>query len=485
MKLTIVSNRLPVSLQRDGERFVLNASSGGLVTALSAVLRSRGGRWIGWPGASEAEEAELGVLLREHEERIGFQVVPVMMSRQEEEGFYRGFSNELIWPLFHDLQSRCRFEPEYWMQYNAVNDKFADVVERSVHRDEFVWVHDYHLFGVARRLAERGVPIRLGFFLHIPFPPPDIFCKLPWRTQIIDEMLHHNLIGLQSPRDMNNLIGCIRALRRDVTMQRHRGALRCSVDGRTVSIGRFPIGIDYSEFADVAESPEIASRALAIRREMPNRQIVLSVDRLDYTKGIPDRLRAIQRALRRFPDLLRAFSLYQVIVPSREDVPEYQDLKAQIEQLVTQVNGEFTQAGWIPIHHVFRSISRQELIASYRAADAALITPLKDGMNLVAKEYCACQAENNGVLILSEFAGAAVQLRRGAILVNPYDIDQVADAIHRAVTMTPSQRRPGMRRLRSVVRKHDVHAWVDSFLTAGGFATPTPIAEGRAEPVTA
>jgi trehalose-6-phosphate synthase len=330
--------------------------------------------------------------------------------------------------------------------------------------------------GLARRLRANGLENRLGFFLHIPFPPPDIFCKLPWRTDVLESLFYFDTLGFQTPRDRGNFLDCIRRLLPGARLRREPGAVRAQFGGRTVRIGVFPIGIDYQRFAQDAAHPDITARVAALRQELPCPQIILSVDRLDYTKGIPYRLRGFHLALKRYPELHRNVLLLQVVVPSRENVPEYQELKAQIERAVTQVNGEFTQPGWVPIHHVFRSLSWEELLTYYRAADIGLVTPLKDGMNLVAKEYCACQVEGNGVLILSEFAGAAVQLGRDAILVNPYDLDQVAEAIRFGVSQSPRKRKPAMRRLRNVVRNQDVFWWVRNFLRGSGVAQNSDLA---------
>ncbi|MFO0840139.1 MAG: trehalose-6-phosphate synthase [Phycisphaerae bacterium] len=468
MRLVIISNRLPVVLERCEEAWAARSGSGGLVTAMTPVLQKLGGVWIGWPGAGCTDEAELTRLLDDHSRRVGYELKPVPMSQAEIEGFYQGFCNEIIWPLFHDLQSRCNFVPDYWTNYVSVKRKFADVVCRHVQPDDFVWIHDYHLLGLGRRLRELGVANRIGFFLHIPFPPPDIFCKLPWRTELLEGLLQNDIVGFQTPRDLENFLDCIRKLLPDVRRQQRRGVFRCIVGKRATDFGDFPIGIDYARFARDAAGEAITGRVEQLRRDIPGQQIVLGIDRLDYTKGIPDRLRAFHLALKRYPELHRKMALIQIVVPSREAVPEYQDLKGRIERLVAQINGEFTKPGWVPIHYLFRSLDWSELLTYYRTADVALVTPLKDGMNLVAKEYCACQVEGDGVLILSEFAGAAVQLKHDAILVNPYDLNGVADAIHTGVMRTRKERRPAMRRLRGIVGRQDVFWWVRQFLAACG-----------------
>jgi trehalose 6-phosphate synthase len=470
-RIVIVSNRLPVVLERDQSGWSVRDGSGGLVTALSAVLRRLGGVWIGWPGTIGTDDSELEPILAQHGRQVGYSLRPVSMSKEEVEGFYQGFSNEIIWPLFHDLQSQCNFVPDYWTRYIAVKEKFADAVCREMEPNDLVWVHDYHLMGLARRLRERGLKNRLGYFLHIPFPPPDIFCKLPWRVEVLKGLLQYDLIGFQTPRDRENFLDCVRKLVPEARQRCSHGTFDCELVGHVARIGTFPIGIDFNHFAGTAATQEITDRTTALRREMPEQQIVLAVDRLDYTKGIPYRLRAFHLALQRYPELHRRVTLLQVVVPSREAVPEYQDLKAQIEQLVTQINGEFAQPGWVPIQHIFRSVEWEELLAYYRVADVALVTPLKDGMNLVAKEYCACQVEGDGILILSEFAGSAVQFQRDAILVNPYDLNHVADAIHKAVSTTREQRKPAMRRLRNIARRQDVFWWVGQFLSASALST--------------
>lgn len=468
MRLVIVSNRLPIVVESTDTGPQIRSSSGGLVSALEPILQQRGGLWIGWPGAVNSDDQAVRDLLGEHGRRMGFGLQSVQMSHEEEEGFYQGFCNEIIWPLFHDLQTRCNFVPDYWTHYLNVTRKFTNVVLEYARPDDFLWVQDYHLLGLGQDLRQHGLHNPIGFFLHIPFPPPDIFCKLPWRTDVLDGLLRYDVIGFHTPRDRENFLDCVRALRPMVRRVRRPGLVTCEAFNRVTKIGVFPIGIDYARFSKAAATESVTTRVKELRTLIPDQQIILGLDRLDYTKGIPYRLRAFHQALKRYPDLHRKVTLLQVVVPSREAVPEYQDLKAQIERQVTQINGEFTQPGWVPIHHVFRSLDWEEMLAYYRAADVGLVTPLKDGMNLVAKEYCACQVEGNGVLILSEFAGAAVQMRRDAVLVNPYDVDHVAEAIHRAALMTPRERRPAMKRLRMAIRRQDVYWWVGQFLSACG-----------------
>lgn len=463
-RLVVVSNRLPIVIERGGEKLSVHTGSGGLITAMAPILRDRGGLWIGWPGASGEEGLDEVVETASRES--GYDLKSVHLTREEELNFYLGFSNEIIWPLFHDMITRCNMDPVYWDTYQEVNRKFARVILENTDRESTIWVHDYHLMSVAQEIRNTGAERKVAFFLHIPFPCPDIFLKLPWRSQVLNDLLRYDLIGFQTERDRRNFIQCLEAILRGFTVEGKGRVITGSCDGHETRLGVFPISIDFNAFAGRSATTEVADLAWGIHEDLPERQIILGVDRLDYTKGIPLRLEAFRNALVRHPELQGKVTLVQVVVPSREDIPEYQALKIEIESLVGEINGQLTLSGWVPIHYVFRSLSPDELHAYYRTAEVALITPLKDGMNLVAKEYCASSLEETGVLILSEFAGAAAQLRRGAILVNPLDVDKVGDAINRACTMSHEERRARMRKLRHTIKRHDIFWWVDSFLRA-------------------
>ncbi len=483
-RLIVVSNRLPFTFRRDaGGAWHAEPGGGGLVTALLPVLRDRGGTWIGWTGTT-GDVGELAPALAKAGADAGYTLQGVPLTVEEMEKFYLGFSNEIIWPLFHDLQSLCNFDPAYWRTYCDVNSKYADVVKAHAALGDFIWIHDYHLMNVGAELRRRGVTSRMGFFLHIPFPSPDLFLKLPWRLSLLQALLEFDLIGFQTAHDRRNFVQCVRLLMKDVSIEGRGQVLEARVGKREVRIGAFPISIDFAAFQRGAATPEVKDKALELHRLLPKRKLILGIDRLDYTKGIPLRLRAFENLIERYPDLRERVSFIQVVVPSREDIPEYHRLRTEIEQLVGNINGKFARpGGWVPIWYEYRSLSRLELLAYYRAADIALITPLKDGMNLVAKEYCTCSIEEDCVLILSEFAGAASQLYRGALLVNPYDIEGVADTIHRACGMDPAERHARMRRMRNSIREYDVFWWVDSYLRAAITkdlrAFPQP--EGRLE----
>ena len=466
-RLVIVSNRLPVALERSASwRWQVRPASGGLVTALTPVLRKRGGRWIGWAGVSGLTR-DAKAAFDAASADAGYKLDPVPLSAEEVRDYYHGFSNETIWPLFHDLPSFCNFVPQHWEAYRRVNRKYAKVVAARAGDDGFIWVHDYHLMEVGRELRRIGNAAQLGFFLHIPFPSPDIFRRLPWRLEVLQALLHYQLVGFQTRRDLNNFVACVKALGPPVRMRSSREGVSITSEFGTSRAGCFPISIDYDDFMRSAKAPEVDAQARELHRLLPRRKLILGIDRLDYTKGITLRLEAFLELLQRYPVLRGQLSLIQVVVPSREDIPQYHRMKTEIEQLVGRINGEFARpGGWVPVWYEYRSLSRQELLAYYRAADIALITPLKDGMNLVAKEYCACSIEEDCVLILSEAAGAAEQLGRHALLVNPYDVRAVAGAIKAAHDMPWRERVRRMRAMRRSIRDHDVYRWVDGFLSA-------------------
>jgi trehalose 6-phosphate synthase/phosphatase len=466
MRLVIVSNRLPIALSKDDTgKWQIRPSSGGLVTALSPVLRERGGLWIGWPGTSE--EIDLDKPLAIGTQGVGYVLKPVRLTLEEVNQYYLGFSNEILWPLFHDLQSRCNFDPAYWSVYQAVNRKFAKVVAENTTANDYIWVHDYHLMLVAKELRSIVTEPRTGFFLHTPFPPLDIFIKLPWRSQILRGLLEYDLIGFQTIRDRNNFLHCVGALIKGLRFDARRQVSRIKMPDRAVRVGVFPIGIDFDEFTREAAGKIVTDRAEQLRQAIPGCQIILGVDRLDYSKGIPQKLKAFRTALELFEDIHGKVALIQIVAPSRENIPEYQVMKTEIEKLVSGINGKFGQPGWTPIHYMFRSLERSKLLVYYCAADIALVTPLKDGMNLVAKEYCAANTRENAVLVVSEFAGAAHQLRRNSLVVNPYDIEGVAHAIHQAYLMGTDERKLRMRRLRNSIRKRDIFWWLNLFLRTG------------------
>jgi len=476
-RVVVVSNRLPIRISRGRTGVAVEMGSGGLVTALSPILRSTGGVWVGWDG--DPEGGAPAALIKNHSKLVGYALRPISLTPDQVENYYWGFSNETLWPLFHDLLDRAHFSQVYWQSYCDANRAFARAASRCVEKEGLIWVHDYHLILAGKYFKEMRTSATLAFFLHIPFPSWDLFMRLPWREEFIDAFLLYDLVGFQTEKDRRNFLHCVRTLYPESRIQ---GGQRLSIverRGTTTRVGAFPISIDYDEFRHTALLPEVKETAAAFRAEMGGRTLVLGVDRLDYTKGVPYRLKAFDLALKKHADLRARISLVQILVPSRTHVPEYGRMKREIDEEVGRINGAHTFSGWSPIHYVYRSLPHRELVSLYRACDVALITPLRDGMNLIAKEYCAsCSADDQGVLILSEFAGAAQQMCKHALVVNPYHVEHVADQIYRAYGMTPNERRERMRRLRAEVSRNNVFRWAEQFLGAAAQANATNRAGG-------
>lgn len=458
-KLILVSNRIPWTIQVKKGLAELVPSSGGLATALAGTHARGETLWVGWPGDTAGlspARKEAAFLELAHR-----RVVPVELNRTEVERYYEGFSNGVLWPLFHYLLDKVRLDADRdWEAYRSVNERFAEAVLREAEDGDTVWVHDYQLLLLPGLLRERRPGLRIGFFLHIPFPAEEVFRILPWRERLLAGLLGADLVGFHTQAYRNHFIAAAaQVLGADVVP----GGLRYG--GRFVRAGAFGIGIDAEAFRAAAEDPAVRGRVAELRREAGDRALLLGIDRLDYTKGIPRRLLAIERLLERHPELEGRFLFLQVAVPSRERVEAYAQYRRTVDELVGRINGVHGSPTRLPVHLLHQGVPFEELAALYRAADVMLVTPLRDGMNLVAKEFCATRVEDDGVLVLSEFAGAAVSLRE-AVLVNPYDIGAMAEAIHRALAMPQAERRSRMRALRRRVAGQDVHRWAASFLEA-------------------
>jgi trehalose 6-phosphate synthase/phosphatase len=447
--LVVVSNRLSVTLHRGPKGLEYRRSTGGLVSALEPVLRSRGGTWVGWPGL----DLRAGDRLPAGDGAYG--ILPVRLSESEIGRYYHGLCNRTLWPLFHSFPTRTRYDPREWETYERVNARFADVAMGATADAELVWVHDYQLMCAPWYLRQRAPAQRIAFFLHIPFPPYDVFRLLPWDREILRGLLACDVVGFHVESYARNFLDCVDRL---LGMRLDRELMLIDAGERTVAVGAFPIGIDYELFASRA-------RAAGRARATPGERIVLGADRLDYTKGIPERIRAFERLLERQPGYRGHVVLMQIAVPSRAQVAEYRDLKREIDELVGQVNGRFATATWSPIRYLYQDLPPERLAALYRDADVALVTPLRDGMNLVAKEFVASQVRSPGVLILSRLAGTAETMKE-ALLVNPCDIDGTAAALECALEMPPTERRARLEALQERERRFDVHQWAATFLAA-------------------
>ncbi|MDT5144498.1 MAG: trehalose 6-phosphate synthase [Mycobacterium sp.] len=463
----VVANRLPIDMVRlpDGST-TFKRSPGGLVTALEPLLRRRRGAWIGWAGIVEADvDVEDEPIVAED-----LQLHPVRLSAEDVAEYYEGFSNATLWPLYHDVIVKPIYHREWWNRYVEVNRRFAEATSRAAARGATVWVQDYQLQLVPKMLRELRPDLTIGFFLHIPFPPVELFMQLPWRTEIVEGLLGADLVGFHLPGGAQNFLILSRRL---VGANTSRGSVgvrsrlgEVDLDKRTVRVGAFPISIDSGELDHKARDRDIRKRAKEIRAEVGNpRKILLGVDRLDYTKGINVRLTAFAELLAEGRVKGDDTVLIQLATPSRERVESYQKLRDDIERQVGHINGEYGEVGRPVVHYLHRPVPRDELIAFYVASDVMLVTPLRDGMNLVAKEYVACRSDLGGALVLSEFTGAAAELRQ-AYLVNPHDTEFVKDAIEAALNQSGEEGRRRMRALRRQVLVHDVDRWARSFLDA-------------------
>jgi trehalose 6-phosphate synthase len=487
----LAANRLPVDCVDSPDKLAQwRRSPGGLVTALEPVMQRTDGAWVGWSGsAGEAPDPF---------DADGMHLVAVPLSAEEVEDSYEGFANATLWPLYHDVIVPPQFHRRWWDAYVTVNERFAVIAADQAAAGATVWVHDYQLQLVPAMLRRRRPDLRIGFFNHIPFPGYEIYAQLPWRRQIVQGLLGADMVGFQRPADATNFL---RACRRAAGLQTragvvwvseraglgaHAGGLRTSeasgddvAGGRQVRVGAFPISIDFAGFENLARRHDVQARAEQIRRELGDPEIVLlGVDRLDYTKGILHRLKAYEEILDSGRLGPPQAVLVQVASPSRERVAEYQVLREEVEGIAGRINGSHATLGQPAVHYLHHSYSPKEMAALYRAADVMLVTSLRDGMNLVAKEYVACRHDETGALVLSEFTGAADELG-SAFLFNPHDIDGLKEAILRAAHVTPRESLRRMRSLRKRVRNYDVNRWASSFLDALQTAPSLPAQAAR------
>ncbi|CAN5351714.1 trehalose-6-phosphate synthase [soil metagenome] len=450
----VIANRLPVDrVQNPDGTIDWRKSPGGLVTALEPVMRRNGGAWIGWHGAPDEKLAPF-----EHE---GLQLVPVHLESLEVEEYYEGFSNGTLWPLYHDVVAHPEFHREWWDSYVTVNKRFAAKAAEIAAEGAVVWVQDYQLQLVPSLLRELRPDLRIGFFLHIPFPPTELFQQLPWRRQILEGLLGADLVGFQLPGAAQNFI---RLVRQRVGHKTHRDVVYLP-DGRSVLAKAYPISIDVKGFEEIARAPETEARAQEIRESLGSpKHILLGIDRLDYTKGLRQRLRAFGELIAEGSVDVDDAVFIQVATPSRERVGQYRILRDDIDRLVGRINGDVGRIGAQPITYLHASYPRSEMAALYRAADVMVVTPLRDGMNLVAKEYVACRYDDLGALVLSEFAGAAAELKQ-AYQINPYDINGLKAGMLSAMNAPAREKTRRMKSMRKQVIDYDIERWASEFLS--------------------
>lgn len=465
----VVANRLPVDrVERPDGTADWRPSPGGLVTAFDPIMHKRRGAWVGWHGAPDEK--------LEPFEDDGLTLVPVPLSTTEVEQYYEGFSNATLWPLYHDAIATPQFHREWWDSYVTVNQRFADRTAEVAADGAVVWVQDYHLQLVPRMLRGQRPDLRIGFFLHIPFPPRELYVQLPWRQQILEGLLGADLVGFQLPGGAQNFVQLVR---QRLGLDTQRDLIRMP-DGRDVLARAYPIAIDARSLNELAASEEAADRATEIRQELGDPNVLfLGVDRLDYTKGILERIQAFGELIAEGGIDPDEAVFLQLAIPSRQRVEQYRQLRDEIDRVVGRINGESQRIGRPPIVYMHVSYPRLEMAAFYRAADVMVVTPLRDGMNLVAKEYVACRQRDDGALVLSEFTGAARELRQ-AYLVNPHDINGLKDRLVEAMKDSPQSKARRMRAMRRQVVEHDIYKWANTFLDDLERLTQTPAASQAA-----
>ncbi|MFQ5849349.1 MAG: trehalose-6-phosphate synthase [Candidatus Binatia bacterium] len=453
--LTIISNRAPYQLKKKLGQIYYEKNVGGLVTVLDEIMRQGGGTWIAWGEISETPE-RIGIPLDDPKYFMRL----IRLTDQEVRNYYQGFSNRVLWPLSHYFLDRCHFRSEYWKAYQGVNEKFAKAFQESTDGSSNIWIHDFHLMLLPSLLRKERPDLSIGFFWHIPFPSSPVFRVLPWREEVLRGLLGSDLIGFQLRLHAE---GFLQAVEDVLQVPVDREKLFVEYNSRIIKVGVFPVGIDYPRWNGLASDPVNQEKARQIRREVGVEHIILGVDRLDYTKGIRERLLAYERFLEKYAGYHGRVCMMQIAVPSRTRVEEYRALRREIDETIGRISGRFSSRKWVPLRYLYKTFPVEELVTYYSAADTAMITPLRDGMNLVAQEYVASRIREDGCLILSEFAGAAGILSDG-LVVNPYDIEDVADAIHSSLSMEEAEKRKRMQQLRRAVQERDVYWWCRRFL---------------------
>ncbi|HYT00617.1 MAG TPA: bifunctional alpha,alpha-trehalose-phosphate synthase (UDP-forming)/trehalose-phosphatase [Thermoplasmata archaeon] len=454
MNLILVSNRLPVSVRRVGKELEVRPNPGGVAAGLASFYREYGARWFGWPG--EVAPEETGPIAARLESE--FDCHPIFLPRQLARAYYGGFSNGTLWPLLHSFSTYVRYSASDWNAYRDVNERFADEIARAVRPGDVVWIHDYQLMLLPRLIRERKPDARIGFFLHVPFPPYDVLRLLPWHRDLLQGLLGADLVGFHTYDYMRAFLS---GVRRGLGLESRIGTI--VMGHRLAQVDVFPLGIDYETFASTPISPATEHAIGRMRKGPGSSKLVFSISRLDYTKGIPQQVEAYGQFLATHPEWRRKVTYLLAVVPSRERVAEYARLKREIDENVGRINSRYGTMAWTPIRYLFRQLDFEELLGLYRTSDVAFIVPLRDGMNLVAKEYVASKQEPHGVLILSEMAGASKELLE-ALVVNPNDVDEVVAAIDRSLTMPPEEQAVRIRAMQDRLRRYDARTWAKRFL---------------------
>lgn len=454
-KTIIISNRLPVKISEIDGEIKLKQSEGGLATGLGSIYREGENMWIGWPGLEVTDDEKKGVIVKKLAE---IDLLPVFLSQEEISLYYEGFSNEVLWPVFHYHPTYAKYDQAYWESYKTVNAKFRDAILKVAETDDIIWIHDYQLLVLPGMVRAEQPDITIGFFQHIPFPTSELFRLIPWRADILEGMLGADLIGFHTFDDARHFLSSATRL-----LPVNSLSNVITFNDRPVVIESFPMGIDNKKFENMPSKKEVIDQVKELKESFGGYKMVLSIDRLDYSKGILQRLEAFDLLLQKNPELIEKVFLYMIVVPSRDTVPHYKDLRDVIDKVVGNINSRYRTLNWLPVHYYYRSVNEELLSALYNMADICLVTPMRDGMNLVCKEYVASRTNNDGVLILSEMAGAAKELV-DALIVNPNSIFEIYDAIIQAINMSTEEQQCRMKQLRGMVSKFNINHWVKIYM---------------------
>lgn len=460
----MVTNREPYQHEKTDDGIVCRRSVGGVTSALDPLMQKKGGLWVAW-GSGEADfsvtNSDGKVLVPE--ENLGYMLRRIWLSEKEVENYYRGFANRVLWPLCHLFVEKMHWREEYWETYQKINKKFADVVLEEIEKDDkhenMVWVHDYHLPLVPYYIKKVKPETKISYFWHIPWPPWEVFGSMPQREKILHGLLQNDLIGFHTMSYVGNFLN---SSEKNPDIEVDKKNLVVKTDGNITKIKNFPLGISIKDYEGESKRDKIIEKSKEIRNRHSAEKLILGIDRLDYTKGILYRLKAFEKFLEKNPDKRNKATLVQIATPSRYEIEEYSTMKKEIDETVGRINARFRTEEWAPVKYYFRKIPQDSLLAYYQAADVALLTPIRDGMNLISKEFIASN-DNNSMLILSEFAGASEELTE-ALRVNPYDIDATADAIKNAIEMPTEEKSMRCKKLKEKIKKHDSTWWVDTFL---------------------
>ncbi len=457
-RIIIIANRLPVSITEIDGEITLKPSAGGLATGLKSLNTNKEIVWLGWPGII-TEDIALQKKIKEALKDLG--MIPVFISQDKYDKFYKGFSNETLWPLFHYFQQYTQYITSYWLTYKEVNQIFADNLFKIAQEDDTYWVQDYHLMLIPKLIREKFRKACIGFFLHIPFPSYELFRTLPWRNELLEGVLGADLIGFHTYDYVRHFLSAVSR----ILNLTHHFLGRITLNERVVDVDSFPMGIDYDKFLNAVDEPETQLEIERYKKTLnDDEKIILAIDRLDYSKALPKRLKAFDRFLEWYPEYKRKVTLVIILVPSRSSVPQYQSLKDEIDLAVGKINGKWGTSNWQPIHYYYRSFRFSRLIAWYHISPIALVTPYRDGMNLVSKEYIATKTDGKGVLILSEMAGSAKELT-SALQVNPNSTADIIKALHKAINMPEEEQITRNRRMQKTIQRNNINKWADNFLT--------------------